>query len=257
MQFVKYLFILIVSPSITKSIDPEDVDNKIVGGSKVTSPIPYQVSLQHSRNNAHFCGGSIISSEHVLTAAHCLKGQNKNRISVLAGVTNLKQKTGSRHSVSKFVIHKNYKELVRNDIGVMKISPPFTFDNKTIGQIGYKSKRKIGGGESVMLTGWGSISPSTLGPLPEDLQFLKLRTLTNSECNRFVFNVSNTEICALRSPLNGACAGDSGGPLVLEDQNTQVGVVSYGTMICGLGLPDVYTRVSILSDWIDEQVKKM
>lgn len=256
------------------SSDAEGVNDKIVGGSKVTSPIPYQVSVQHAQKKAHFCGGSIISAEHVLTAAHCLKGQKKNKLSVLAGVTNLNQKTGTRHNVKSFVIHENYKELVKNDIAVMKITPPFNIDNKTIGLIGFQSKKKIGGGEPVILTGWGSISPSTLGPLPEDLQFLKLRTLTNTECNRILYNVSATEICAFRSPLNGACAvsilealkflkisfyfqGDSGGPLVLEDRSTQVGVVSYGTMICGLGMPDVYTRVSVLSYWIDEQIKKM
>lgn len=44
---------------------------------------------------------------------------------------------------------------------------------------------------------------------------------------------------------------------MLEDRSMQVGVVSYGTMICGVGLPDVYTRVSVLSDWIDEQMKKL
>lgn len=206
MKCLKYLLALTFYISVTISTDPVDDVNKIVGGSAVTSPIPYQVSLQHSSRNAHFCGGSIISADHVLTAAHCLKGQNKNRLSVLAGVTNLNQKTGTRHSVKSFVIHKHYKELVRNDIAVMKISPSFAFNNKTIGPIGYKSKNKIGGGEPVMLTGWGSISPSTLGPLPKDLQILRLRTLTNAECNRMLFNVSRTEICAFRSPLNGACA---------------------------------------------------
>lgn len=198
-------FKCLLALAVLISVSSEVVDNKIVGGAKVKSPVPYQISLQHTRGNAHFCGGSIISTEHVLTAAHCLKGQNKNRLSILAGVTNLNQKNGSRHSVTAFKLHPHYKELIMNDIAVMKISPPFLFNNST-GSISYKSKKKIGGGESVMLTGWGSISPSTLGPLPKDLQFLNLRTLTNSECNRMVFNVSKTEICAFRSPLNGACA---------------------------------------------------
>uniref|UniRef100_T1GVQ4 Peptidase S1 domain-containing protein n=1 Tax=Megaselia scalaris TaxID=36166 RepID=T1GVQ4_MEGSC len=200
---------------------------------------------------------SIISNEHVLTAAHCLKGQKKSRLSILAGVTNLNQKSGSRHNVKSFAIHRDYKELVRNDIALMKVSPPFQFDGKAIGPIRYNITRKIGGGESVMLTGWGSISPSTLGPLPKDLQYLKLKTITNNECNRLVLNVSKTEVCAFRSPFSGACAGDSGGPLALEDQSLLVGVVSYGTLICAVGLPDVYTRVSVLSGWIEETMRKL
>lgn len=42
--------------------------------------------------------------------------------------------------------------------------------------------------------------------------------------------------------------GDSGGPLAIG--NLLVGVVSYGTGVCGIGVPDVYTRVSLFVDWI-------
>lgn len=44
--------------------------------------------------------------------------------------------------------------------------------------------------------------------------------------------------------------GDSGGPLAYN--GSLVGVVSYGTAICAIGQPDVYTRVSSFVDWIDE-----
>lgn len=252
--FISYL----ISFSCASSY--QDVEgNRIVGGSKVTTPIAYQVSLQFSRNDrySHFCGGSIISKEHVLTAAHCLNGQNKDKVTVQAGIMNLKEKSGSRHKVENFSIHTNYEELVRNDIAVMKISPPFNMDGESVNSISYKLKEKLGGGQPVMLTGWGSTSMSIFGPFPEHLQYIKLETLTNEECIDRGFNVTETEICAYKRPLNGACAGDSGGPLVTDDQSTVVGVVSYGTAICGLGYPDVYTRVSVLTDWIDEQVKSL
>lgn len=39
-----------------------------------------------------------------------------------------------------------------------------------------------------------------------------------------------------------------------EDGLQQVGIVSYGLLICGIfDVPDVYTRVSEFSDWIQEQ----
>ncbi|KAL5273756.1 hypothetical protein ACFFRR_000479 [Megaselia abdita] len=253
------VFVFYLISSSSGSNPQDDEINRIVGGSKVTTPIPYQVSLQFSRDGrfSHFCGGSIISEEHVLTAAHCLNGQNKDKITVQAGIMNLKEKSGTRHKVENFVIHTNYEELVRNDIAVMKVSPPFKMDGKSVNSISYKLSEKLGGAQPVMLTGWGSISMSIFGPFPEDLQYIKLQTLTNEECNQRGFNVTETEICAFKRPLNGACAGDSGGPLVTDDQSTVVGVVSYGTAICGLGYPDVYTRVSVLSDWIDEQVKSL
>lgn len=46
--------------------------------------------------------------------------------------------------------------------------------------------------------------------------------------------------------------GDSGGPLTIGDGEEVVGVVSYGTAICAMGRPDVYTRVSEFEDWITE-----
>lgn len=259
-MWINFSIVLFVCATLSSASNhQEDEHNRIVGGSKVTTPIPYQVSLQFARDGkfSHFCGGSIISEEHVLTAAHCLNGQNKDKITVFAGVMSLKEASGSRHKVENFAIHTSYEELVRNDIAVMKISPPFKMDGKSVNSISYKISEKLGGGQPVMLTGWGSTSMSIFGPFPEDLQYIKLQTLTNEECNQRGFNVTETEICAFKRPLNGACAGDSGGPLVTEDQSTVVGVVSYGTAICGLGYPDVYTRVSVLTDWIDEQMKSL
>lgn len=49
------------------------LDGKIVGGSEVLiTKVPWQLSLQ--RNSFHICGGSIISKEFALTAAHCIYG---------------------------------------------------------------------------------------------------------------------------------------------------------------------------------------
>lgn len=46
--------------------------------------------------------------------------------------------------------------------------------------------------------------------------------------------------------------GDSGGPLTIGDGQEVVGIVSYGTAICAMGRPDVYTRVSEFESWITE-----
>lgn len=46
-----------------------------------------------------------------------------------------------------------------------------------------------------------------------------------------------------------ACMGDSGGPLVLAD-GALIGIVSWGVP-CGVGMPDIYTKVSSYKDWID------
>ena len=57
-----------------------------------------------------------------------------------------------------------------------------------------------------------------------------------------------------------SCGGDSGGPMVYraipDNPYYQVGIVSYGTRICGQGVPGVYTRVTSFLDWIESKLKE-
>ena len=54
-----------------------------------------------------------------------------------------------------------------------------------------------------------------------------------------------------------SCNGDSGGPLVVKSGRTyfQIGIVSFGTSVCGVGLPGVYTKVSAFLPWIEKNMK--
>ncbi|CAG0904568.1 unnamed protein product, partial [Cyprideis torosa] len=66
-------------------------DMRIINGYDAKlGQIPHQVSLQKNEDNSHFCGGSIISNEWIVTAAHCIKGKNLSEIQVVAGTVNLK-----------------------------------------------------------------------------------------------------------------------------------------------------------------------
>lgn len=53
--------------------------------------------------------------------------------------------------------------------------------------------------------------------------------------------------CQIRNSI--FLQGDSGGPLVVN--NEVVGISSW-VMPCGIGYPDVYTRVASYADWIEE-----
>ncbi|XP_017139471.1 chymotrypsin-1 [Drosophila miranda] len=246
----------------------EDPPTQIVGGSDVPPGeyVPYQVSMQYrtSGGQAHFCGGSIISPNRILTAAHCCRGLNASRMTVVAGIRSL-QESGSRSQVVSYSIHPKYQELVTSDVAVLFIEPPLEMNNVSIRAIEFTAKRKefVGGGVPVTLTGWGLRLPVPVPFLdnvnyPNTLQRMSYHTIGNRQCREAgMESVTDTEICA-RGPFRGACSGDSGGPLVMQTENglKQVGIVSYGLMVCGLYIsPDVYTRVSTFSGWIQNHIE--
>lgn len=106
--------------------------------------------------------------------------------------------------VEWFKIHPNYKELETSDIAVIKLQTPFVFSDK-LNKIDLDDQM-IGGGVNAKLSGWGYTRPIRFGNLPEDLQTLDYKTLTNEECNRSGYNVTKTEICTYKGLFRGACA---------------------------------------------------
>lgn len=103
------------------------------------------------------------------------------------------------------------------------------------------------------LIGWGRTSYP--GSIPNDLQFLNLKTLTYEQCKSAwsTETIVQSEICTLTKSGEGACHGDSGGPLIAgsDGKASLIGLVSWGAP-CARGVPDVYTRVSAFLPWIKQ-----
>lgn len=95
------------------------------------------------------------------------------------------------------------------------------------------------------------------GPVPDELQFLEVVTLTNIDCkSRHPDNadyVHDGTLCVYSGGLErGMCHGDSGGPLV--SNGVLVGAVSWGVP-CARGYPDAFTRISTYAPWIKALLK--
>ena len=108
-----------------------------------------------------------------------------------------------------------------------------------------------------VVTGWGSFSDN--GRHPDILQKVRLRTMSNEQCQKRMiayhdkFMIKDHMICTFE-PGKGICPGDSGGPLVVRNQNgkyTLIGIASFIISGCATGNPDVYTRVSLFNEWIE------
>ncbi|XP_076394333.1 transmembrane protease serine 9 [Megachile rotundata] len=224
-----------------------DLDSRIVGGREAPSgKFPYQVSLR--QNGRHFCGGSIISSRYILTAAHCVQGlSNLKAITVVAGSTQLNS-GGVSYGVEKAVYHNGFSQrTLVNDVAVIRVDRNIAFNN-LIKPISLASGSNSYDGASCVLSGWGTLKAG--GNVPNNLQYINLNVLSVAQCKQTHSNVGNSHICTFTKYGEGACNGDSGGPLVVN--NVQVGVVSFG-IPCGVGKPDVYTRVSSFIPWIKQQ----
>lgn len=242
------------------------ISGRIAGG-QTAQPhsAPWIVSLQWGFGNriAHSCGGSIISVDWVVTAAHCLGFQTAfGTFVMLAGRHNLRNgsETGSteqrrRINRARTFRHPSYVPSLGVgpwDIALVHVAPGFVF-SAYVGAIALPTAESIPHGEFT-LHGWGSVSTTIRPSMPNELQTVTKPSITMEQCMEHLparyLHASN--LCT--GPLTGgvsACGGDSGGPL---EQNGQlIGVVSWGVMPCGSrNAPSVYVRVSAFIDWIRE-----
>ncbi|XP_046814447.1 chymotrypsin-1-like [Vespa crabro] len=211
---------------------------------------PYLVSIR--LNNYLHCGGAIIDEYHILTAAHCivpLLSKKPGEVTIVTGTNNL-YSGGQLYKPKLYVAHPDYdsdKAWV-NDIGVIKLSSAIQFNDrvKPIALPNTMPPVNV----QALIGAWGATSspPRNISPL---LRTLKLKLLSQKECQRFFKNITihSNQICTLVQRNVGTCSGDSGSPLAYN--NHVIGVVS-GGIPCAQGIPDIFTNVyshlSFISD---------
>ena len=259
---MKKLFML---AALLASTGAKSSDRSIIGGDKVeTGKYPFMVSILHSDNDlweGHFCGGSLIEEDIVLTAAHCLVGESPRTIEVSAGRTSLAKgvKGGQRRRVKRIIMHENYNyRTVNNDIGLIILEEAFEL-NDSVGLIDYEPTNIQLGDLTVI--GWGNTSTSQSN-FPRDLMEVDVKFIDTELCNaRRWMNGRVTEnmFCAgYRAGAKDSCQGDSGGPIFLKSDSgdfIQAGIVSWGEGCARRRRPGIYTKLSNYSDWIANKLE--
>ncbi|GLX80291.1 hypothetical protein tinsulaeT_36310 [Thalassotalea insulae] len=231
---------------------------KIVGGEEVKPhALPYQASIQ-DLNGSHFCGGSIVGQDLILTAAHCMEGVNGEspNIQVRVGAHSLTDGSGQAIKVAKTYTNQEYPNLSK-DVAILKLEQEITDPNTAIIKLADQSFFNANIKEKAPLTvsGWGTLTSG--GSMPDKLMAVSVPFVTNEVCNSaeaYSGQIQDTEICAgYKEGGKDSCQGDSGGPLMFAKNNEfyQVGVVSWGDGCAAANKYGVYGNVAALKDWID------
>ncbi|XP_042148107.1 trypsin-1-like [Ixodes scapularis] len=218
-----------------------------------------EVALQNT-SGSHFCGGSIIEPDIVVTAAHCLRGEGPADILVQAGILDLNNPpdySQVRH-VRKFAVHESL-EGQSSDIALLKLVEPFDFGESQghIGAVCLPAKDRPLEGK-VAVTGWGLTSEG--GPKSPHLLAVSVPVLSSEICaseTEFTYD-SKTMFCA-GSPGKDSCREDSGGPAVQKESESFIllGVVSFGYGCARPPAYGFYVRVPAFTDWIAENIAKL
>jgi secreted trypsin-like serine protease len=258
--------------------EPEVAD--IINGTATGMPLPYQVALSVAGvpYEGPYCGGSLIASRVILTAAHCvpwyqelgnvrLNMYNWRDSDKDPGVTSINLSSGEV-GVDMFPHPLYNSDTLENDVALL-ILPVGLEEGENIQYAKLNKDPNVPAAEErLYVSGWGATESGTGSDI---LLGTVVNYLSGEECAERLepwwcstptdecAALYNTKMLCAYKEETQPCYGDSGGPLVIASQDEtapanesplQVGIVSWGESDCGAQYPHGYTRVSTYFDWI-------
>uniref|UniRef100_A0AB38ZEG1 Venom S1 protease 2 n=1 Tax=Oncocephalus sp. TaxID=2944721 RepID=A0AB38ZEG1_9HEMI len=241
-------------------------DQRIVGGEETkVNEYPFMAGIVYAPKNILFCGGTVITEYHVVTAAHCtepfeddddfedlrvrLGEHDQDKVDESDSTVEMKVRKIYQHPDYYLVGHKHDISILETD----RIVP-----SRDIGPVCMPKAPTLKIGDTIKVIGWGKLTAN--GPSSTVLMKATLFVKDRQDCLTAYKDdmVDNNQICTFH-PKRDSCQGDSGGPLVKVDSLTNRYVlhacVSFASG-CADKFPAVNTNVSQYMKWISETVSK-
>jgi secreted trypsin-like serine protease len=248
------------------------VGTQVVGGEPVPNgKYPFMTSIQADTSNRspykeHFCGGTLIDQNSVLTAAHCVVfiGRRTNEstldyrdVRLDVGVTVLGSDQGKRRRIDRLSdirVHPDYNGGNNKfDAAVIKLSSPVNIEPIALAEPSSEDSLEDPPGTATV-SGWGStVAQPPFGPGPPPQYPKRMREgepplVSDTQCEtsyeRSFFPA--LMVCAGEGAID-TCQGDSGGPMFVDDSapvRRQIGITSFGRGCGAPAYPGVYTEVN-------------
>ncbi|XP_052901412.1 venom serine protease-like [Anopheles moucheti] len=229
--------------------------SKIVNGvPTLVNEFPMMAALVDSASRAVFCGATIISEYHALTAVHCMRGRSIPASGLLVGDHDTKVGTDTSYSVlMRIASVTNHPSFVfspsQNDIAIVRTVDRIIFNAGVLPAcLPFRFSGSNFAGSIVEATGWGTLDYGA--QVSTVLRKVSLNVITQPACQAAVANILPSHICTF-TPNKDSCQYDSGGPLLYTYGGYVylVGIINYG-QACATTKPSISSRVTSYLSWI-------